>query len=189
MRFLSFAWRIIRWPILVIAAAFLALFIYELYKVPQRTAAAVAEIHATKITKADVDGSKLPPQPDPKLVDATVEGIDANKNGIRDDVELAIYKKYPNNFNLRAAALQYAKTSQLYLTVVDSKETWKAVAEENSRANICVARNSRNSNFDVQTSIGDLVFNSALRVEARDDAFRFITSHGDADGNACDISR
>ena len=42
-------------------------------------------------------GKNLPAQPDQKLNDSTIAGIDENKNGIRDDVELAIFKKYPDN--------------------------------------------------------------------------------------------
>ena len=72
----------------------------------QRTDAAVAKIHATKLTLNDVTGKNLPPDPAFAKAtagkpgagpDDTIEGIDANHNGIRDDVELAIFKEYPNS--------------------------------------------------------------------------------------------
>ena len=54
----------------------------------QKTEEAVLRIHAQKITLDDVMGTKLPPEPSQELNDSTIEGIDANQNGIRDDVEL-----------------------------------------------------------------------------------------------------
>ena len=42
-----------------------------------------------------VNGHTLPPEPDKALNDATLFGIDTNNNGVRDDVERYIYKKYP----------------------------------------------------------------------------------------------
>ena len=41
-----------------------------------------------------VDGHTLPPEPDKALNDSTLLGIDTNNNGVRDDVERWIYKKY-----------------------------------------------------------------------------------------------
>jgi hypothetical protein len=42
----------------------------------------------------EVDGYRLPPEPDPKINNATLLGIDSNHNGVRDDVERWIYKHY-----------------------------------------------------------------------------------------------
>ena len=52
-------------------------------------------------------GTNLPPQPYEPENDATVAGLDKNNNGIRDDVELAIFAKYPKSAKIRAAELQY----------------------------------------------------------------------------------
>jgi len=41
-----------------------------------------------------VDGHVLPPEPDPKVNNATLLGIDSNNNGVRDDVERWIYEEY-----------------------------------------------------------------------------------------------
>jgi hypothetical protein len=43
-----------------------------------------------------INGYTLPPKPDPKINNSTLLGIDANKNGIRDDIERWIVKKYKN---------------------------------------------------------------------------------------------
>ena len=72
----------------------------------------VAKIHNTKLTMDDVLGKNLPQDPGAE-VDKTIAGIDTNKNGIRDDVELAIFKEYPNSAKTRAVLLQYALALQM----------------------------------------------------------------------------
>ncbi|WP_324172618.1 hypothetical protein [Sulfurimonas sp.] len=41
-----------------------------------------------------INGYKLPPQPDETLNNSTLLGIDSNNNGVRDDVEIWVIKKY-----------------------------------------------------------------------------------------------
>lgn len=52
------------------------------------------------------DGFKLPPAPDTTINNATLEGIDSNNNGIRDDVERKIFHRYPKR--LHRALLMYS---------------------------------------------------------------------------------
>src|ERR1700761_2907630 len=108
-------WFWARWPLSVLVVAYAALVIWRIPAVTeqQKTAATIATINAQKITMADVMGTDLPPVPYEPENDATVAGIDANNNGIRDDVELAIFKEYPNSPRIRAAELQYAMTEQM----------------------------------------------------------------------------
>ncbi len=42
----------------------------------------------------EINGHKLPPEPDPTLNNATLLGIDSNSNGVRDDVERKILTNY-----------------------------------------------------------------------------------------------
>ncbi len=42
----------------------------------------------------EINGYKLPPMPDEKLNNSTLLGIDANNNGVRDDVERYLLNKY-----------------------------------------------------------------------------------------------
>ena len=42
----------------------------------------------------DINGYKLPPEPDETLNNSTLLGIDSNNNGVRDDVERKIINKY-----------------------------------------------------------------------------------------------
>jgi hypothetical protein len=48
---------------------------------------------------------QLPPDPGP-AGDATLEGVDSNGNGIRDDIERWIYLTYPDSEKLRRALIQ-----------------------------------------------------------------------------------
>ncbi len=191
-------WRWVRWPLLVLVVAYVALVIYRIPAVmdKQKTAEAVAQIHAAKITLADVMGDtyiKLPVNQ--ALNDSTVEGIDTNNNDIRDDVEMAIWKKYPNSAKIRAAELQYATAEQMYLTKVFNTGTWKAVAEESDRAYQCVSETGPTTsvplsiNFTIfhTREVESLVFNTQARKDAKQKAYDFTTSYGNKNSVLCDI--
>jgi len=67
----------------------------------------------------EISGHRLPPEPDPKVNNATLLGVDVNHNGVRDDVERWIiihYAKDPKYPKTKTAiALQYAWASQKIL--------------------------------------------------------------------------
>ncbi|GIT99626.1 hypothetical protein TSL6_01330 [Sulfurovum sp. TSL6] len=48
----------------------------------------------SNIYSETINGHTLPPEPDPKINNSTLLGIDSNNNGVRDDVERWIYKTY-----------------------------------------------------------------------------------------------
>ena len=130
----------------------------------------VAKIHATKLTLNDVMGKNLPPAPNNP--DATVQGVDANKNGIRDDVELAIFQEYPNSAKTRAVLLQYALALQMEVTQkVVNKGTVTAVAEDSGRAHLCVGeitpRKDMNEFVEITERFYSLVEAKQLNTEAR----------------------
>lgn len=56
----------------------------------------------------EFDGELEPPLPDPIENKKTVAGIDVNKNGVRDDVEIYINRTYDNP-NIRMALKQYIR--------------------------------------------------------------------------------
>jgi hypothetical protein len=198
MKFLKHVWRFVRWPLLILVVAYVALVIYRIPAVgeQQKTAAAVAYIHSQKITLADVTGTNLPPVPYAPENDATVAGLDQNNNGIRDDVELAIFKLHPDSAKIRAAELQYALDQQLMIIQVFNNETWIAAAQEDSRGYACVGKSvsiTSNSNTDSKIINGrlkevkDLVLNTPIRRGAEDRAYSFTTSYGDLRNQVCDI--
>lgn len=178
-------WRILRIPLAVIAALFIGLVIYRIPVVieRQKTEEVVKKIQAQKITLVDVMGDHLPPKPDPALKDATIEGIDANGNGIRDDVELAIFKLHPDSARIRAAELQYAMALQNELTNVFSSETLVAVIKQEGRGNICILDLKRTEEIE------KFVFNTEIRKKIKDDLYRkFMTSYTLPNSDYCDIN-
>ena len=71
----------------------------------------------------EINGHRLPPMPDEKLNNATLLGIDANNNGVRDDVEIWIFKTYKHPI-VQAVAMQNARAFQIILVEPDkAKET------------------------------------------------------------------
>ncbi len=162
----------------------------------QRTDEAVAKIHATKLTLTDVMGDNLPPDPGAEA-DKTVEGIDANHNGIRDDVELAIFKEYPNSAKTRAVLLQYALALQMEMTQsIINAGTVVGVAQERTRAAVCigeiVSRDNIQRFINLTQAYNDFVrnkqINTAMRNQAEVDFLEHIDSYSDIEGAICDIN-
>ncbi len=60
----------------------------------------------------EINGYKLPPEPDPVVNNSTLLGIDSNDNGVRDDVERYVIKRYAQDPEFpktkTALAMQYA---------------------------------------------------------------------------------
>lgn len=148
----------------------------------QKTAEQVAKIHATKLTLDDVMGRNLPPDPGAEA-DTTIAGVDANNNGIRDDVELAIFKEYPDSAKTRAAALQYAMVFQVELTQVFNSETLVAAMQEGGRASSCFYDIDGEIRASIQRkdSFEKLVLNIDARKKKYDEIYRkYMTSYGDS---------
>ncbi|MBI4087301.1 MAG: hypothetical protein HY434_00530 [Candidatus Liptonbacteria bacterium] len=199
------AWRVARIPVIVIALLYAGLVIYRIPAAFERkkTEEAVAKIHAQKITPKDVMGENLPPEPDPALKDATVAGIDSNGNGIRDDVELAIFKEYPNSAKTRAVLLQYALALQMEVAqLIVNEGTVTEVAIEQGRADTCVAdtlvpRKSSESSrtysdiekIDALTNfIENKQFNTDARKKAHHDFYESrLGSYGESTNAICDV--
>src|SRR3989344_9044228 len=101
--------RVIKWAGFILLAGYVILVIVRVVQLSNtdKTEAQVAKINAAKLQPSDVMGDNLPQDPGVDA-DKTIAGIDANNNGIRDDVELAVFKEYPNSAKTRAVLLQYA---------------------------------------------------------------------------------
>lgn len=63
-----------------------------------------------------INGHMLPPEPNKALNNSTIRGIDANDNGVRDDVERWLIVKYAKDFEypktMTAIAMQFATALQ-----------------------------------------------------------------------------
>ena len=155
----------------------------------------VAKIHNTKLTMDDVTGKNLPQDPGAEA-DKTIAGIDANKNGIRDDVELAIFKQYPDSAKTRAVLLQYALALQMEaIQPVVNKETVTEVVREQSRAYSCVGKILSRIDMDkyikesdnLRLFVDERQRNTEQRKKARKDFVEKIGSYSESENEVCDI--
>lgn len=199
MKTLNKIWYWVRWPLAVVVVFYILLVIYRIPAVgeQQRTADTVAKIQAQKVTLADVMGDALPPVPNTDENNATVAGIDSNNNGIRDDVELAIFAKYPNSAKIRAAELQYGMEAQLELSSIFNQDTWVAVAKTEGHGIDCFfdTASSLFSNDSDQIQkpeewekeVEDLEFNTPMRTQKRDMNQGYQSAFASGTDIGCDI--
>lgn len=176
-------WRIVRWPLGVLAVAIVVFVGWRVVVLNNKeaTAADVARIHADRLEWSDINGD-LPAMPDEAANNATLAGVDANQNGIRDDVEVAIYTKYKATPKVAIAMLQYAKALQKEFTSVYNSETLVAVIQEQSRGSICVSED--NLIEDVQK----FTFNNETREKFSEELYeKYMTSYVLPNENYCDI--
>ncbi|MDO8620188.1 MAG: hypothetical protein Q7R64_02465 [bacterium] len=190
--------KILKWAGLVILGAYILLVIYRMFVLQgeKNTNEQVAKIHATKLSLDDVMGKNLPKDPG-ALADKTVQGVDANKNGIRDDVELAIFKEYPNSAKTRAVLLQYALVLQTQMTLpVVNKKTVTATVEDGDRAVHCIWSISSRSDmkrFDEETTknedfVKKLQINTEQRDKYQSDIYKNLGSYTSPGADGCDLS-
>ncbi len=92
---------------------------------------------ATSSTTPAPDMSGLPPDPGPngKL---TLVGVDADADGVRDDIQRYIALTYPNSAKARAALTQDAKVMQASLLDANDKAKSVQHGEETSKAGECL---------------------------------------------------
>ena|SRR3989344_2654044 len=204
MLFAHKVFKILKWTFLVLAVLFIILIIGRvIYRLNQaKTNEQVIKIHNTKLTLDDVMGKNLPPDPGAEA-DKTVQGIDANQNGIRDDVELAVFKEYPNSAKTRAVLLQYALALQMEVIqpMINTTTVDKVIGEE-SRAVFCVADTlvprkspeSDRSNADIEkidvfiSFIENKQLNTDTRKKAHKDFYKNLGNFANSTkSEECDI--
>jgi len=186
--------KILKWAFFVLVAFYIILVIVRVFHMfdVEKTDKQVQVIHSTKITLDDVLGSNLPPDPGIEA-DETVEGIDANKNGIRDDVELAIFKAYPDSAKTRAALLQYVLALQMGITQnFINTDIATEISREVSRGSDCIGRSipEGESSFDEYLFLTefarDTIFNTKERKNAETSFFEKVRSYSDLE-EVCDL--
>jgi len=122
------------------------------------------ENNATEI----IHGHTLPPEPDPTINNATLGGVDSNGNGVRDDVERAIYKKYDKKLHA-VALMQNARFYQR--TMVEPTSDAKIIQKDATRTISCTIYLSRMDKRykyitykNHKNYIKNLIFNTPARV-------------------------
>ena len=114
-----------------------------------------------------IHGHTLPPEPDPDLNNATLGGVDSNNNGVRDDVERAIYKKYDKKLHA-LFLMDGAKEFQKIL--VQPVENAKEIEKDISRNIDCklylmdVDREIASDEFLYVDYLENISFNNAART-------------------------
>ena len=194
--------KFIKWAFLILIGLYIILVIVRVFHFVEQDKinAEVEKIHNTKLTLDDVMGKNLPPDPGAEA-DKTVQGVDANNNGIRDDVELAVFKEYPNSAKTRAVLLQYALALQMEVNqkMVNTTTATEIIREED-RADTCIAdilvprKSPESERSDEQMNdidkyvsfIDKLQINTNERKQAQKNFYENLRSYNSMD-RTCDI--
>lgn len=67
-----------------------------------------------------INGITVPPEPAPSVNNATIAGVDLNKNGVRDDVERKIAQTLGKDLTKYTQAITFAQIEQAMVTVSSS---------------------------------------------------------------------
>ena len=203
MLFAHKIFKVLKWVFLILLALYLIVVIVRVFQMfaLDRTNAQVEKIHNTKLKLADVMGDNLPPDPGIEA-DKTIAGIDANNNGIRDDVELDVFKEYPNSAKTRAALLQYALALQMEVVqpIVNTLIVTEIITEED-RAHSCIGdilvprKNTEyiitnlevNKIYEYVDFIESKQLNTITRKNAQNEFLKNLRSYGDSNNQTCDI--
>ena len=123
----------------------------------------------TTIRIAEIDAATLPPEPDAEAGRQTVQGIDTNSNGVRDDVEHSLYRLYPLDTPRREMLLIGAQAVQMELLAAGSENPQSAgdVASRRSAEFIACAIASRISGVLNDTDAVDFfTLDADARIQA-----------------------
>jgi hypothetical protein len=83
----------------------------------------------------EINGHRLPPEPDPTINNSTLLGVDSNNNDVRDDVERWIYEEYKEKHPIHMdIAMQAGKA---YKQVLETPERALEIHDEVNRATYC----------------------------------------------------
>ena len=195
--------KIFKWAFLILVGLFFILIIFRTFHYidVQKTNDQVSKIHLTKLSLDDVMGQNLPAEPGIEA-DKTVKGIDANNNGIRDDIELAVFKEYPDSAKTRAVLLQYALTLQMEtIQPFVNEEIATEVITEQGRADTCLSdtvaprKTPESSRDDIDMNkidkfisfIEEMQLNTTIRDDAHSNFYKYLRSYGDSTNVVCDI--
>ena len=119
---------------------------------------------------AVIHGHRLPPEPDPKVNNATLLGVDVNHNGVRDDVERWIYATYKDKHPIYIdIAMQAGRAKKLVLInpnkAKEIHDTVVAPLDCESYYKVCVDKplvHERINNRELR----NIIFNTKSRMNA-----------------------
>ena len=117
----------------------------------------------------------LPPDPGP-AGDATLEGVDSNGNGIRDDIERWIYLTYPNSEKLRRALIQEYYPMQ-NMIIHGSQGNRDAVYDDmyaSMRSGECLEHVGPEDSYKISEELEARTVNTAQRFYGYNEASRML---------------
>lgn len=107
----------------------------------------------------------LPPDPGPAGM-TTLAGIDADNDGVRDDVQRWIAINYPNSQKTRAALIRMSKTMQQFLiNAADPARSYKTSIQMGKDTN-CLAYILSVDFYQVSSELKAVILNTDLRTRA-----------------------
>ena len=127
------------------------------------------EITITVFPILIINGVRLPPEPLPEENNATLVGIDSNDNGVRDDVERAIYTTYPTKIR-QQVLMQTARADQQMLADPDGVENavkWQKIMTNNTIACDSYLYRTFGLGFDLPSTafLENALYNTKERVK------------------------
>jgi hypothetical protein len=107
------------------------------------------------------------PLPITLIIQESLAGIDADGDGVRDDIEQYIALTYPDSQKTQAALTQYAKVAQTTLVDADDKEASINHAKERSDALDCLTYiHGIDDAITIHAELRAQILNTKLRSEA-----------------------
>ena len=125
----------------------------------------------TKIRIVEIDAARLPPKPDVQISMQTVQGIDTDRNGVRDDMEHSLYGLYPLDTPRRETLLIGAHAVQMQ--VLAGSENNQSASDAASERSAEFAACAIAGNIDIVTLQQDIAALKlfALNTDARRRAY------------------
>ncbi len=128
------------------------------------------------------NGYILPPEPDETLNNSTLLGIDSNDNGVRDDVEIYVIKRYAKDPDFpktkTALAMQYAWATQKILETptmeskkysddaIDCEFYWLTQKTKDMTSLNGIRYHSKHKTFN-DSKINDKIYSTRERIEQK----------------------
>lgn len=114
-----------------------------------------------------VNGYTLPPEPNKEENEKTLLGIDSNTNGVRDDVERAIYERFPKEIR-RQQLMQQARAHQSFLAdedAITNAQKWEKIITKDIACAKYLFRKF-NIDFDLEADayMKNVLYNTKERV-------------------------
>lgn len=105
----------------------------------------------------------LPPDPG-EAGKVTLEGIDSDKDGVRDDIQRYIATEYPHSEKTRRVLTDMAKANQEFLLSADDKDKVLEATKEQSKQVSCIFYIDPQKAYQMQKELTAEILNTEERV-------------------------